>query len=155
MINDAVDRDIIALLQGDLPLESRPFHRLAQQLNISEQEVVERIIRMQQKGILRRWGAVLRHQQAGYLANAMVAWKVAAAKADEAGKVMAGYKEVSHCYLRKVPNSFAYSLFTMVHAHNQQELQQLVSEISQCTGLKDYMVIKSVKEYKKASMKYV
>jgi len=155
MINDAIDRDIIALLQGDLPLESRPFHKLAQQLNMSEQEIVERMIKMQQKGILRRWGAILRHQQAGYLANAMVAWKVAAAQADEAGKVMAGYKEISHCYLRKVPDSFAYNLFTMVHAHSEHELRQLLSDVSEHTGIEDYSVIKSLKEYKKASMKWV
>lgn len=155
MINDAVDQAIIAILQGDLPLESRPFYKLAQQQNISEQEIVDRIIKMQQTGILRRWGAVLRHQQAGYLANAMVAWKVTAAQADEAGNVMAGFKEVSHCYLRKVPASFAYRLFTMVHAHNEQELQQLINKIAQYTDLKDYKVIKSIKEYKKASMKYV
>jgi len=155
MINNSIDRNIIALLQGDLPLESRPFYVLAQQLHISEQEIVERIIKMQQKGILRRWGAILRHHQAGYLANAMVAWQVAADQADEAGKTMAGFQEVSHCYLRQVPNSFAYNLFAMVHAHSDNELAQLVSEISQCTGLKDYIVIKSLKEYKKASMKYV
>jgi len=155
MINDSIDRDIIALLQGDLPLESRPFCELAQQLNISEQEIVERIRKMQQQGILRRWGAVLRHQQAGYLANAMVAWKVESAQADKAGKVMAGFKEISHCYLRKVPNTFAYNLFAMVHAHNEDELIQLVREVSQRVNLEDYKVIRSLKEYKKASMKYV
>ncbi len=155
MINNSIDRTIVALLQGDLPLESRPFDMLAQQLHISEQEIVERIIKMRQKGMLRRWGAILRHQQAGYLANAMVAWKVEADQADAVGKMMAGFQEVSHCYLRKVPNSFAHNLFAMVHAHSDHELQQLVSQISQCTGLEDYIVIKSLKEYKKASMKYV
>ena len=155
MINNSIDRNIIALLQDDLPLESRPFYVLAQQLHISEQEIVQRIIKMQQKGILRRWGAILRHQQAGYLANAMVAWQVEADQADEAGKMMAGFQEVSHCYLRKVPNSFAYNLFAMVHAHSESELEQLVRDISQSTGIKDYIVIKSLKEYKKVSMKYV
>lgn len=154
MIND-IDREIIALLQGDLPLESRPFNQLAQQLNISEQEIIERIIKMQKKGILRRWGGILRHQQAGYLANAMVAWRVPAAQTDEAGEIMAGYKEISHCYLREVPDSFTYSFFTMVHAHSEDELRQLVSDVSERTGIKDYLVIKSLKEYKKASMKWV
>jgi len=155
MINNLMDKKIIALLQGDLPLESNPFHELAQELHISEQEVVERIAEMQQKGIIRRWGAILRHHQAGYLANAMVAWKVDVAQADEAGQVMAGFKEISHCYLRKVPNSFAYNLFAMVHAHNEQELLELVSDVSERTAIKDYLVIKSIKEYKKASMNYV
>jgi DNA-binding Lrp family transcriptional regulator len=155
MINNSLDKSIVALLQGDLRLESRPFQGLAEQLHISEQEIVERIIKMQQKGILRRWGAILRHQQAGYLANAMVAWKVKATQADEVGKMLSGFDNISHCYLRKVPNSFPYNLFTMVHAQSDKELQQLVSEISRVTNLNDYIVIKSLKEYKKASMKYV
>jgi siroheme decarboxylase len=155
MLNNSTDKNIIALLQGDLPLQANPFQELAQQLHISEQEIVDRIIKMQQKGIIRRWGAILRHRQAGYLANAMVAWKVEASQADEAGQFMAGFREISHCYLRKVPNSFAYNLFAMVHAHNEAELQQVVDEVSKGTALKDYIVIRSLKEYKKASMNYV
>jgi len=61
---DAIDRGIIALIQGDLPLKTRPFQKLAEELGISEQEIVERIQLWGQKGIMRRWGVVLRHQQA-------------------------------------------------------------------------------------------
>jgi Transcriptional regulators len=155
MTCDEIDKTIISLLQGDLPLEPRPFQGLAQQLNLSEQEIVERIIKMQEKGILRRWGAILRHRQAGYLVNAMVAWKVEPARADEAGRLMAEFSEISHCYLRKVPDSFAYNLFAMVHARHDEELRQVIEEISERTGIRAYAVIKSLKEYKKASMKYV
>lgn len=155
MINDSLDRAIIALLQGDLPLESRPFDKLARQLNITETEILTRIKKMQQKGLLRRWGAVLRHRQAGYLTNAMVAWKVEPAGADEAGGIMAGFQAVSHCYLRRVPDSFGYNMFTMIHAHNEPELLHLVGQVSQSTGIKDYIILKSLKEFKKASMKYV
>ncbi|MEA4926493.1 MAG: Lrp/AsnC family transcriptional regulator [Syntrophomonadaceae bacterium] len=155
MTGDLIDRNIISLLQGDLPLESRPFYKLAQQLQISEQEIVDRIIKMQQMGIIRRWGAVLRHRQAGYMANAMVAWKVEASAADRAGRLMAEFKAISHCYLRQVPNLFAYNLFAMMHAHDEEELQRIIDEVSKRTGINDYAVIRSLKEYKKVSMQYI
>lgn len=155
MINDPIDRNIIRLLQGDIPLQSHPFLELAQTLNITEGEIVERIRALRQNGMLRRWGAVLRHRQAGYVANAMVAWQVEPERADEAGQIMAGFNEISHCYLREVPDTFTYSLFTMLHARSDEELVDLVSRVSQRTGLNDFLVIKSLKEFKKASMKYV
>ncbi|MDD4170741.1 MAG: AsnC family transcriptional regulator [Syntrophomonas sp.] len=155
MMYDAIDRGIIALIQGDLPLKTRPFQKLAEELGISEQEIVERIQLWGQKGIMRRWGVVLRHQQAGYGSNAMVAWKAGLESADEAGRIMAGYKSISHCYLRQVPDSFPYNLFSMIHAQSEEQLMKIVDAAAQQTGLSEYIVIRSLKEFKKASMKYI
>ncbi|MCX5780896.1 MAG: Lrp/AsnC family transcriptional regulator [Firmicutes bacterium] len=155
MFEDSIDRSIIGLVQGDLPLQSHPFLDLAQDLGISEAEIVARVRSLQGQGILRRWGAVLRHRQAGFVANAMVAWKVEAERADELGQALAEFKEISHCYLREVPDEFAYNLFTMLHARTEEELEEILSRTSLRTGLQDYLVIKSLKELKKASMQYV
>lgn len=150
-----VDRQIIGLLQGDIPLCSHPFLELADKLDMTEEEIVERIRAMRQSGHLRRWGAVLRHRQAGYVANAMVAWRVDPEQADQAGQVMAEFKEISHCYLRQVPESFNYNLFTMIHARSPQELNRLLDQVASRTGLKEYIVVASRQELKKASMKYI
>lgn len=155
MFEDSIDRSIIGLVQGDLPLQSHPFLALAQDLGISEAEIVARVRRLQGQGILRRWGAVLRHRQAGFVANAMVAWKVEAERADELGQALAEFKEISHCYLREVPDEFAYNLFTMLHARTEEEIEDILARASLRTGLQDYLVIKSLKELKKASMQYV
>ncbi len=152
---DDIDAKIIKLLQEDIPLQSHPFAELASSLAIPETEVLERIRAMQDRGIIRRWGAVLRHQQAGYNANAMVAWRADEEKADEYGKIMATVQEVSHCYLREVPRGFDYSIFTMVHARSDQELTATIEKIAELTGLTDYSVLKSLREFKKVSMKYI
>jgi len=152
---DNLDREIIRLLQGDIPLETRPFARLAQQLGVTESAIIARIEAMRANSQLRRWGAVLRHHQAGYTANAMVAWRVKPEQADQAGEIMAAFKEISHCYLRQVPEDFGYSLFTMVHARSAAELDALIDKISLQSGLPDYAVITSLQELKKASVQYV
>jgi DNA-binding Lrp family transcriptional regulator len=152
--NDEIDKHIIAFIQGDIPLESRPYNKLADKLRISEDEVQARIHKMMSKGLLRRFGAVLRHQKAGFDSNAMVAWGVEEEEADEKAQLMAGHDEVSHCYLRETPPEFGYNLFTMIHARNEKELQAIISRISSETGLSRYTVIKSIKEFKKTSMTY-
>jgi len=155
MTIDIIDREIIRLLQGDIPLETRPFARLAEQLGVTESEIISRIEAMRANGQLRRWGAVLRHHQAGYTANAMVAWREKPEQADQAGEIMAAFKEISHCYLRQVPENFGYNLFTMVHARTTAELEALINQIAIKSGLADYAVITSIKELKKVSVQYV
>ncbi len=151
---DKVDKDIIKSIQRDVPVSRRPYKALSDSIDISEQEIVKRIKMMQEKGIIRRMGAVLRHQKAGYLVNAMVAWKTDSEFADQAGRIMAEYKEVSHCYFREVPESFPYPLFAMIHAKTEEQLVSLIDNIAKRTGLDDFLIIKSKQELKKTSMEY-
>lgn len=153
MLTDT-DIQIIQFLQGDIPLESRPYAQLAEKLGISEEEIVERIQWMQERGLIRRLAAVLRHREAGFHINAMVAWNVDYAKADEVGQYFAQDPQVSHCYWRQVPEDFGYNLFTMVHARSQQELKERIEKLSQNRDVKDYVVLESLQEYKKVSMQY-
>lgn len=150
-----IDAGIIAFLQGDIPLQSDPFADLAKELGVSEEALLTRIHELQASGVIRRLGAVLRHQQAGYRANAMVAWQLASEEADQAGEIMAGRQEISHCYLRDVPDDFNYPLFAMIHARNEQELQHTIKQIAELTGLNDYAVLRSLREFKKVSMNYI
>ncbi len=152
---DDTDRQILKLIQGDLVLESRPYQNLARQLGINEEEIISRIKDMQLRGIIRRFGAVLRHQKAGYTVNAMTAWRVKPEQAEAAGNTMAGYKQVSHCYLRDMHPEFEYNLYAMIHVKSNEELSQLLGDISKSTGIKNYIVLDSIREFKKQSMQYI
>ncbi|MGI5912060.1 MAG: Lrp/AsnC family transcriptional regulator [Syntrophomonadaceae bacterium] len=152
-IND-LDREIIKFIQGDIPVESRPFLSLSQNINLSEAEIVNSIKKLQKDGIVKRFAAIIGHYQAGYKVNAMVAWKVEAEDADRVGSIMATYDQVSHCYMREVPKEFGYCLFSMIHASNENDLNKIVENIAINTNIKEYVIIKSIQELKKISMKY-
>lgn len=154
MTMDKIDREIIKYVQGDIPLVSRPFAALARELGLTEDEVVTRIRHLKEEGIIRRFAAILAHYQAGFTANAMVAWKVDPEDADRVGMEVVEYNQVSHCYLRDVPEEFGYSFFTMIHASNEEEMERLVEEIAGKTGIKDYVIIRSIRELRKISMEY-
>jgi DNA-binding Lrp family transcriptional regulator len=153
MIDD-IDKKIIQLSQGDLPLDLKPFSLLAQKIGIPEEELLSRVKSLKERGVIRRFGATLRHQEAGFGSNAMVAWKVPENKVDEVGSAMAGFREVTHCYQRQVEKDWLYNLYTMIHGESREECYRIAKRISQETGIRDYVLLFSEKEFKKTSMKY-
>jgi DNA-binding Lrp family transcriptional regulator len=153
MIDD-VDKKVIRLIQGDLPLDPRPFAVLAEKAGISEEEFVQRVASLKKRGIIRRFGATLRHQEAGFSSNAMVAWIVPEERVEEVGKAMARFRTVTHCYQRKTTKGWPYNLYTMIHGDDREECYEIAKKISQKAGIQDYILLFSEKEFKKTSMKY-
>lgn len=153
MIED-IDKRIIGQIQGDIPLEIRPFAVMAEEIGISETEFIKRIRVMQEKGIIRRFGATLRHQEAGFSANAMVAWIVPVDRIDEIGKTMSEFPVVTHCYHRRPQKDWDYNLYTMIHGDTEEECVSIAGQISEKTGIHDYSILFSLKEFKKTSMEY-
>ena len=151
---EAVDKKIIARLQGDLPLESRPFAALAQELGLSEAEVVARIQALADRRIMRRFGATLRHQRSGFASNVMVAWRVPPERAQEVGQALAAFRQVSHCYWREPCADFPYNLFSMVHGRDEAECRAVVAEMAQAAQADEYDLLFSLEELKKTSMRY-
>lgn len=151
---DELDKKIIGLIQGDLPLDPRPFAVMAERIGITEDEFVERVRSLKKRGIIRRFGATLYHQEAGFSANAMVAWLVRDDRIDEVGRAMAEFREVTHCYQRRPREDWKYNLYTMIHGDNEDECYRIAQQISQKTGIDEYVLLFSEKEFKKTSMQY-
>jgi len=153
MVDDP-DKKIIGLLQDDMPMDPRPFAIMADQVGITEEQFLSMVKSMVDSGIIRRFGATLHHQKAGFSANAMVAWIVPDSKVEEAGRIMAGFREVSHCYQRVTQGDWKYNVYTMIHGNSRDECREIARRISKNTGINEYAVLFSEKEFKKTSMEY-
>lgn len=154
MAIDQTDKRIIKRLQGDLPLVPRPFAVVAQELGIGEQEVIDRVAALAASGVMRRFGATLRHQKSGFGANVMVAWRVDPQVIDQVGQALAAYRQVSHCYHRKANPLFPYNLYSMVHGRSRDECREVVEAMAAEVGVADYEMLFSEQELKKTSMSY-
>ena len=99
---------------------------------------------------MRRFGAILRHQQAGFAYNAMVCFDAPTV----AGAVLAKNSHVSHCYERPAFEGFPYTLYAMMHAQTAAELERYVKDAAQSIDCCDYVVLHSVRELKKTSYWY-
>jgi|SRR5665647_455505 len=148
------DKKIIIELQNGLPLVSRPFEIMGKRLNMTEESLINRIAYLKEEGFIRRFGATVRHRDLGFTANAMVVWDVPDNKTDEAGRIMASFKEVSHCYQRPRHQSWPYNLFTMVHGRSREECMKAAEQISLAVDIMKFEMLLSTAELKKSSMRY-
>jgi len=132
---DAIDRDLIVATQSGLPLAARPYEVLASQLGLSSEEVMARLQRMLDAGIIRRIAAVPNHYALGYRANGMSVWDVDDAAIDTLGPRVGALEFVTHCYRRprRLP-AWPYNLFAMVHAATREAVQQRIDEIAALLG---------------------
>ena len=132
---DATDRAIVLATQAGLPLEPRPYHRIADEVGVSAEEVLDRLRRMLETGVIRRIGAVPNHYQLGYRANGMSVWDVDDARAEELGRAVGALEGVSHCYLRpRRPPHWRYNLFAMLHARDRAEVEASATRIAGLLG---------------------
>jgi len=132
---DEVDLQIMRATQAGLPLTARPYHAIAEQLGFSVDQVIERMRRMQELGVIRRIGAVPNHYKLGYRFNGMTVWNVPDEKIDALGQKIGNLEFVSHCYHRPrhLP-LWPYNLFAMVHGRSQEEVDQQIGQIAAILG---------------------
>lgn len=150
------ERDIVAVraLQEDLPMELEPYAAPAAAMGVSQEELLAEGHRLQSVNIMRRFAAILYHRKTGFTANAMGVWAVPPEDVEAVGALMAQFNAVSHCYLRPTYEDWPYNVFSMIHGRKAKDCQAVVDAIAEKTGIQQYDVLYSTKEYKKVRVRY-
>ncbi len=148
------EKALVRAVQNKIPLHSRPFEVIGQRVEFTEEEVLSRLSLWKSAGIIRKVGAVLNHRRVGTSANALVVWLVPEKISREVGLKMAAFPQVSHCYRRTTYPNWPYSHYTMIHARDEEQLGRVIQSIAQETGIEDFLILKSGREFKKAPMRY-
>jgi DNA-binding Lrp family transcriptional regulator len=149
-----LEKKVVASIQQDMAVTSRPYLAVAQEIGISEQDLLMTLKSLCTRGVIRRFGATLRHQRTGFKANAMVAWRVSEDRVETVGAIMAQFSQVSHCYRRNPCAQWPYNLYTMVHANDADACREIADQMSDTTNVDDYILLFSQEELKKTSMLY-
>ena len=149
-----LEKQVIAAIQGDMEITQRPYQKIADDLGIDEAQLLQTLEDLCHRGVIRRFGATLRHQKSGYSANAMVAWQVPEERIEEVGLAMAAFSQVSHCYRRNPAADWPYNLYTMVHATSEEQCRETARLMAQKAGIDLYSLLFSQRELKKTSMTY-
>lgn len=147
------EKKIIELVQGDIPLSAHPFKNMEMRSGITEDEIIETLKNLMKKGIIRKFGAVLHHQRAGYKNNAMIVWAVPDDICEATGKTLSSFPEVTHCYERIPALEGKYNLFTMIHLQGT-DLDDFIKKLSDAVKILDFKILRSEEEFKKISMEY-
>ena len=121
---DSIDKNLLNVLQDELPLVSRPFWELGKGLGISEEEVISCVKRLLEEGVIRRIGPIIDIKKLGGVST-LVAMSVPSERVDETAATINEYPEVTHNYLR----SHRYNVWFTISAPSKERLEEILGEI--------------------------
>ena len=149
-----IERRILAVLQGGFPRSETPYKDMADLVGIDTKRLLAILEDWKREGKLRRIGSIVDHFKVGLSGGAMVAWRVEPERIEQVGTKLAGFKEVTHAYERKIAENWPFNLYTMVHGADIQEVEQVVERMSQIAEISDYRILATKKELKKVPPTY-
>ncbi len=152
------DRQLIAAIQDGLPLHPLPYAEVGACIGMGEGEVLERLRILQENGVIKRMGVIVRHHELGYRANAMVVWDVPDEQVSSLGRCLGGFDFVTLCYRRprRLPD-WPYNLFCMLHGRDREVVLDNVAFLVERCGLQhlSYKVLFSRRRYKQRGACYL
>jgi siroheme decarboxylase len=140
---DNIDRKLLNLIQEDLPITAAPFAQVAEEVGIAEGEVIERIGKLKEKGIIRRIGAVFDLRTLGFTST-LCAARVPEERIRAFIETVNGLPGVTHNYRR----DDAYNVWFTLIAPGEEALAETVEKIRQETGITDILSLKATRTFK-------
>lgn len=130
-----IDRTLIVATQEGLPVSERPYQVVAEEVGISEDEVICRLEKMLEHGVIRRIAVIPNHYRIGFKANGMTVWNVKDEEISRLGRLIGELPYVSHCYQRPRHEPYwSYNLFAMVHGTERSQVEERAEKLKAILG---------------------
>ncbi len=131
-------RALIERLQAGLPICPRPYAAIGVDCVMSEAEVIERLTRLKQSGLIKRLGVIVKHARVGYRANAMIVWNIPDEQVQYLGEQISQFAFVTLCYQRPKKNEWAYNLYCMIHGKDRATVLAQLAQLNESCGLNEF-----------------
>lgn len=135
-----LDKRLLNDFQHDFPLSAEPYADIAEQLGVSEDEVITALRKLKAEGMVSRVGAVFRPNSIG--ASTLAAMAVPAEQLESIAAIISDYSQVNHNYERE----HDYNLWFVVTASDEDELCAVLEDMEIHTGL-SILVLPLMEEY--------
>lgn len=149
----SANRRFLSIVQEPLAVTREPYGAYAEKLGVSQEAVLARLKEMKKKGIIRRVAGIVKHRKIGYGTNAMVVFMLPKKDIDRAGKTLALFDFITHCYRRPRRPGWPFSLYAMVHAKSRHDLEAKLGRIRKKVMFEKMEVLPSEKEFKKSPLR--
>ena len=140
---DAIDKKLLNLVQVEFPVTARPYKEIAEKLNVTEQEVIDRMKHLLEEDIIRRFGGVFNSRRLGYKGT-LCAMKVPEKRIEEVTDIVNSYVAITHNYLR----DHEYNIWFTILTNSQEKTQKIIDEIIERTGITDVLNLPAEKFFK-------
>jgi DNA-binding Lrp family transcriptional regulator len=150
---DENEKLILSKLQDDLELMEEPFAFLCGE-GLSKEDVLRIIAGLIDKGVIRRIAAVVDHRKLGFVANILFAGEVPQERIVQAGRKLALFAVVSHCYERETFENWPYNLFAMMHGWSMGQIQRVINKFTEAEKIKSFQLLPTAAEFKKQPVRH-
>jgi DNA-binding Lrp family transcriptional regulator len=131
VVLDDVDKSLLQLAQDEFPLTRRPWDELAERIGIPVEDVMSRIKRLKDEGVIRRIGPVLETDRVGLTARTLVLMKVPPERIEEVANIINGFDGVTHNYSRE----HEYNLWFTLITSSQERLRNTLNQITEAVDI--------------------
>ena len=139
------EKKLLQRLQEGLPLEPRPFKRMAEEMGCSEEEILEKIEDMKARKIIRRFGGIWDSARLGFFSQ-LVALRVQPGSLEEVAGQVSCYPGVTHNYQR----DHYFNLWFTLTAGTKQEMENTLKEINSLPGVEQLLELPALRRFKTA-----
>ena len=140
---DDIDRGILNQIQSDFPISSRPYRAIAKDLGLSEDEVLKRVSRLKDSGIIRRIGGNFAPEKVGFVST-LCAAKVPEDKISHFAEAVNRYPGVTHNYRREN----AFNIWFTFIAPSMEEIETNLKQIAEETGITNILNLPATRVFK-------
>ena len=140
---DDIDKALLNRIQSEFPITSRPYLKVANELDLTENEVIQRVTRMKKAGIIRRIGGNFVPGKLGFVST-LCAARVPADKIEHFAEVVNRYPGVTHNYQR----DNKYNVWFTFISPSMEEIEANLKKISEDTGVSDILNLPATKVFK-------
>ena len=140
---DLVDRKILNIIQTRFPLVEMPFAEIGDEVELPEEEVIERIGELKGKNVVRQISAIFDTRRLGYKTT-LVAMRLPADELDAAAQIINVHPGVSHNYAR----NGHFNLWFTVAVPPYEDLAETVEDMASRTGAESYRLMPTIKFFK-------
>jgi len=131
---DAVDLALINVLQNDFPIARRPFATAAAKIGVTEQDLIARVRRLREAGVLTRFGPFFDAVALGG-AFCLCAMAVPPKRFEEVATKVNEHAEVAHNYER----AHRFNMWFILATETPDEIEAVAHTIEQETGLEVFL----------------
>jgi DNA-binding Lrp family transcriptional regulator len=146
---DTIDLKILEATRDGIPIVDEPYKEVAARVGIGPQELVDRLSKMKEDKVVRRFAASIDQHKLGIRANAVVAWKVPQERITDVAAELVGSNLFSHCYERDtIPGVWEYNLYTVIHGRDRNSVLESIDSLAQKIRIKEYGTFFSIRGFK-------
>jgi DNA-binding Lrp family transcriptional regulator len=138
-------QEILSRIQKKFPLVPKPFKAIADELGMSEAEVLKILQEEKKNNIIRQTSAIFDTKRLGYKSS-LVAFKIAPEKISDAVAIINSHPGISHNYERNHDFNIWFTL--AVAPDSKLGLEKTLEILARVTGADDYIMLPTLKLFK-------